>query len=1037
MWALLFLATTASAESLIDGEQIRVYYNDQGTWNGDSSGFQINNGAWQDATFPGSPWQQISFEWDQDGSSHSYGGNRDSSSWAWTMDEVLDLSSGDFNEIIHRWTMGNLQVSKSESWADGDSIMLVHFMVTNTASSTATDLRIMHGVDPDQDAGSYGTYSTLNDVVSDGTFLSMVGPSSGLTLGYGLCNISEDELGITGWNTDADAAFADPDGASEDNTGHWRHTEASIAAGQTIVASFVVSVGATSTDALNTYVDNYGPLCGLCDADGDGFLNSTPACGGSDCDDEDADVYPGALEICDAVDNDCDGSVDEAGAVGELTIYEDADGDGFGGSSTTSCELSSGYVMTSGDCDDINFAIYPGADELCDGQDNDCDGEVDEVGAIDALLWHTDADADGFGDPTSPVYTCTMEDGTVSDNSDCNDSDSSVHPGADEICNGWDDDCDLLIDEDSIDAPTWYADSDEDGFGDPESTSTACTAPDGFIADALDCDDTLSTINPAATERCNLLDDDCDGAIDEPGSDGESIWFIDYDSDGFGSAAYTTEACDRPDGFSDNADDCNDAAGDIHPGAVEVCDATDNDCDGTVDEPDAEDAMAWYPDLDADGFGDPDGETTLACTVPDGSTADRTDCDDSRPGVNPDADEVCDDIDNNCNGAIDEDDAIDALTWYIDYDSDGHGSTAYSTTACDEPEGYTSLDDDCDDTLASIHPGALEYCDGVDNDCDGETDEGDAEDSVEWFADSDHDGYADAGTSTWACNEPTDHILDEEAMGWDCDDNDAAVHPGATEVWYDDLDQDCDGESDWDADADGFELIEEAPDTGDLGEMSDCDDEDPDVFPGAPESWYDGVDGDCDGESDFDADGDGYESASFDGDDCDDADPETYPGAPDEPGDGIITDCDESDEFDADGDGYTSEDAGGDDCDDANGSIHPGAEDIPDDGIDQDCDGEDATTVDTGEPTDTADPDGPDEDTAEPEDTASSSDDTGESSSGEEEEESTDTGADGVGLPLGEKDGCGCATTSGGASGFLPLLLVGLVRRRRMSTPLS
>ena len=105
--------------------------------------------------------------------------------------------------------------------------------------------------------------------------------------------------------------------------------------------------------------------------------------------------------------------------------------------------------------------------------------------------------------------------------------------------------------------------------------------------------------------------------------------------------------------------------------------------------------------------------------------------------------------------------------------------------------------------------------------------------------------------------------------------------------------------------------------------------------------WYDGTDQDCDGASDYDRDGDGYDSASYGGDDCDDSNPDTWPGAPDEPYDGVINDCDSTSDYDQDGDGYTAEAYGGDDCDDANSDVNPGASEVWYDGVDQDCDGYD------------------------------------------------------------------------------------------------
>ena len=145
----------------------------------------------------------------------------------------------------------------------------------------------------------------------------------------------------------------------------------------------------------------------------------------------------------------------------------------------------------------------------CDDKDP---GEVvDETpDTPEESTWYADSDGDGYGDPD--VYTESVEqlDGHVADNTDCNDADSSQYPGADELCNGEDDDCDKSIDEDATDVSIWYADSDTDGYGDPESTTEACDQPTGHVADDTDCDDTDPDINPDAEDVADGIDQDCD-----------------------------------------------------------------------------------------------------------------------------------------------------------------------------------------------------------------------------------------------------------------------------------------------------------------------------------------------------------------------------------------------------------------------------------------------------------------------------------------------------------------------------------------------
>jgi large repetitive protein len=579
-----------------------------------------------------------------------------------------------------------------------------------------------------------------------------------------------------------------------------------------------------------------------------------------------------------------------------------------------------GYDATAvggSDCDDDDATVSPGATEVFyDGTDQDCDGGSDY-----------DADGDGYD---SSSYS----------GSDCDDSSAAVSPSATELCNGIDDDCDGSIDEASAtDALTWYADGDGDGYGDPASTTDACSAPSGYVATATDCDDGDATVSPAGTETCNGVDDDCDGSVDEGAASGAPTWYADSDGDGYGDAASTTAACSQPSGYAASSTDCDDGDGAVNPGATELCNGIDDDCDGTVDEPDASDATTWYLDADGDGYGVSTG-TSTACSQPSGYAATATDCDDGDAAVNPDATELCNGVDDDCDGSVDEDTASDATTWYADSDGDGYGDPASTTTACSAPSGHVATSTDCDDGDAAVSPGASEWCNGIDDDCDGSVDEDDAVDASTWYADGDGDGFAGTTGTTTACDQPAGY----HATATDCDDGDASVNPDATEIWYDGVDQDCDGGSDYDADDDGWDHSAYGGD--------DCDDDDPLANPDAEERWYDGVDGNCDGASDYDMDGDGFDSASYGGEDCDDDDPDTWPGAPDDPYDGVINDCDASDEYDMDGDGHDAEAHGGDDCDDANSGVNPDVEEIWYDGVDQDCDGNDDDQDEDGWPLD-------------------------------------------------------------------------------------
>lgn len=226
-----------------------------------------------------------------------------------------------------------------------------------------------------------------------------------------------------------------------------------------------------------------------------------------DCDDGHADTFPGAAEQCDTRDNDCDHQVDEGV---QPTFYADEDQDGFGGPQTQlACSAPLGYVPVGGDCDDADISIHPGAEETCDQVDEDCDGAVDE--GLPTGYWYVDADEDGYGGLTQTL-ACGALPGYSPVSGDCNDAAVTQHPGAPEICDETDNDCDGEADEAL--SVTWFRDQDGDGFGSSVSLQR-CSAPAGFVARAGDCDDTVSARHPGQAETCDALDNDCDGRVDE------------------------------------------------------------------------------------------------------------------------------------------------------------------------------------------------------------------------------------------------------------------------------------------------------------------------------------------------------------------------------------------------------------------------------------------------------------------------------------------------------------------------------------------
>ncbi len=232
----------------------------------------------------------------------------------------------------------------------------------------------------------------------------------------------------------------------------------------------------------------------------------------------------------------------------------------------------------SADCDDANASVHPDAHEYCDEIDNDCDGEVDE-GVL--REFHVDSDGDSYG-AIATILACGVGDGIVVDGTDCEDTDATVHPGASDLCDGRDDDCDGHDGE----PQPWYADADGDGFGDATTEALECATPAGFVANADDCDDGAGGVNPDAVESCdNTIDDDCDGVA----QDG-----VDHDGDG---------------GYSDacpGGTDCDESDPDVHIGATETCgDGVDDDCSGGDLPCDSFDGIYDLADADAIVTSDP------------------------------------------------------------------------------------------------------------------------------------------------------------------------------------------------------------------------------------------------------------------------------------------------------------------------------------------------------------------------------------------------------------------------------------------------
>ncbi len=654
---LLLILAPASAHAdpiLASGTGIEIAYGSDGlAFDSDLEagiqGYLGSTPAWYDFTYYQSgsttidPFLASAFSYERDGDLYEFAGyvqgtSASATSVDWTTTSSADISGDGLIGVEYVWEMGDLQVTKTETWEEDGFAVFVHFTVTNLSDEPLESFNYMHLIDPADTTDSLNSTNTRNDLQdNDGDGVQEYAQAQGRsttsrtnnrTLGIGLCDPGSEEVnfksGVEVLVSEAlDAGFdGDNDGATSDQQIIYLHSEDTIAEGASVAFGFIIAVGTNDGDALDAF---NAAQPGCWDLDGDG--HASEEFGGDDCDDSDDSVYAGADEVWyDGYDQDCGDDDDYDQDVDGYADAEYADEYGPTLDPGTGEPIDGTGELDPTDCDDTSADVNEGVEETWyNGLDEDCGGDND-----------FDQDGDGYvadeyeGDDTlSPGSGEVVDDGSGVEPGDCDDLDEDVHADADEIWyDGYDQDCGE--DDDYDQDADGYADAGHaDDYGPTRNTGTGEAIDGTGELDPTDCDDENPDANEGVEETWyNGLDDDCGGGDD-----------YDQDGDGYADAGHADEY--GPTYTTSARDEEVSGTGELEP----------TDCDDTAvgTNPEVEDT--WYDGVDADCGGDDDydqdadGHADLGHADDYGPTYTDADLDNEVPGTGALTPDDCDDLD--------------------------------------------------------------------------------------------------------------------------------------------------------------------------------------------------------------------------------------------------------------------------------------------------------------------------------------------------------------------------------------------------------